>query len=195
MRAKEFIKEIKSGELNNPNIPDFTNAKHECDIDGYQVMSAVWNGYYVLGILDENNKPKSYVIVEPENNGLCKFREIYTDPIYRRLNLAAIILMALKKLNIKLLLDVNEVVSDSARKLILSMVKNGRLQPSLLNGTTLSYNELKDIFDIAYSNKYSIILEGEKFMDWERRYRKDEVLSERWRLRGPVNIARELYED
>lgn len=186
------LSEIESGELNNPNIPVFGNPKHECDIDGYEIMSDMWNGYYVLGILDDKNIPKSYVILEPENNGTNKLREIYTNPLYRGKNLASTILLCLKgKLNIRLLLAHDEVVSQDARKLILNMVKNGRLTAALSDGSPISTDNLEDIFSKFGKTDYDIFLESQSFMDWERRYRKDEILSERWRLR---NNSNELYD-
>lgn len=188
------ISEIFSGELLDPNIPVFNHSKHECDMDGFMIMSDLWNGYYVLGILDRDNTPKSYVIVEPEKNGLCKLREIYTLPKYRGQNLAATLLLSLKgKLGIRLLIDTDEVVSKDARVLILKMVRAGLLTPSLVDGTSVSYDRLDDIFS-QFKSDYAIIIEGCSFMDWERRFRKDEILSERVRLKKIGNYTPPEYD-
>jgi len=177
------LEEIISGELGNPNIPIFSNPKHECDQDGYAIMSDIWNGYYVLGILD-NNIPLSYVILEPEQNGLNKLREIYTDPKHRGNNLAAILLLCLKgKLGVRILLDKDEVVSENARGLILKMVKGNRLHASLPDGKKLSPIELENIFNNVSPSNISIIIEGHNFSDIEPKYRKDLILSERFHLR------------
>ena len=185
------ISEIDSGFLPTSNIPVFNNPHHECDIDGYKIMSSIWNGYYVLGILDTSNIPYSYMIIEPESNGTCKLREIFTDPQYRNKNLAAILLLSIRKLNVKLLLSHNEIVSNSARQLILKMVKNNRLNAKLNNCTLLDYNSLSAIFNIIGKTDDSIIIESQQFLDWECRYRKDEVLAERWRIRDSTT---ELYD-
>lgn len=194
MKANEFTNEAVSGQLNNPNIPLFKNPVHQCDVDGYKIMGDSFAGKYAFGILDDKGVPMSYALVDPEVNGLHKLVELYTSPEYRGKNLAAIILMSLKgKLGVKLLLDADEVVSNDARNLILKMVANKKLHPTTLDGTPISYDDLKVMFS-KFEKTDSIILEGITFMGWEKRYSKDEKLIRRIRLAGTENISRESYD-
>ena len=190
------ITEIVSGSLLNPNIPDFSKSTYECDMDGYKIMSTIWKGYYALGILDENNNPMSYCIVEPEKDGYNRFVEIYTTPQHRGKNFAAIILLALKgKLGIKLRIDPDDIVSKNGRALILAMIKNGRLQPALLDGTKLSYDQVSDMFNELVKTDSTLILEGHNIK--YKKYDNDETLHPMWYIRENVlpNGIKELYEE
>ena len=164
MKAKDIgvdITEIISGELTNPNIPDFSNSTYECTTDKYDIMGCMWKGYYVFGILDKNNKPKSYCILKPPNNNISHFIEVYTDPQYRNKNLAGIIILAIKgRLGLKLLIDKTDTVSKSGRNLLLKMCKNGYLDPIDENGKKIPISDLEDIFNTLGQTNHSIIFEG-----------------------------------
>ena len=190
------MKEIVSGSLPIPNIPDFSKSTHECDMDGYKIMSTIWKGYYALGILDEHNNPMSYCIIESEKDGYNRFVEIYTLPEHRGKNLAAIILLALKgKLGIKLRIDPDDIVSKNGRSLILAMIKNGRLQPALLDGTKLSYDQVSDIFNELVKTDITLILEGHNIK--YKKYDKDETLHPMWYIRENISMngIEEFYKD
>lgn len=195
MKSREFIKEIISGELRTPNIPDFTNAVYQCDTDGYKVMGTSYKGHYAFGILDDDGQIMSYILTEPEQAGLYPFREIYTMPNYTGKNLAAILFISMKKIGIKLWLRPTEVVSIPARNVISKLVKNGRIKAFKMDNSPINYDELKLMFDKIGETSDELIIESSGFMDWEKRYRKDEILTERWRLRGDEALKNELYPD
>lgn len=184
------VDEIVSGELINPNIPEFNDPSHVCDMDGYQIMQDTWKGVLVFGILLPDNTPKSYLILEPEKEGKCTFREIYTLPEFRGSSLGAILLLAMKgKLGISLVLDKAEVVSDDARSLIQKMTNNGRIHPRLLDGTLLSPAKLKRIF-AKFADDTTIIIEGHEIN--QPKFNKDRVIAERWYIRSYT--GRERYD-
>jgi hypothetical protein len=191
--------EIVSGEMDNPNVPIFNNPEHVCDNDGYPIMTDIWNGYRIFGILDDQSgKTMSYVVLEDmHKDNLFHFWEIYTMPAARGKNLGGIILTALRgKLGIRLFIDKNDVVSDLGRSLILNLVKNNRIDVSSQGGVKLSYDDLKVIFDKPRCSN-SLIIEGCEFMSYETKFHKDQILSIRWRLRDPKTgspLANELYD-
>jgi len=184
------VSEISSGSLVNPNIPEFLNPVHVCDMDGFKIMQDEWNGYSVFGILADNNQPKTYVIVSPMNGSTYKFVEIHTIPKYAGQNLGAILLYALKaKLGIKLLLSKDEVVSLPARMLILKLVKNNRITATTVDGNLISISELNDIFSTLGDSPYEMILESQ--CSNQPKFNKDLILSERWYIRNSEN---EIYD-
>jgi hypothetical protein len=177
------LSEIASGSLANPNIPDFLNPVHVCDMDGYQIMHDTWKGYQVFGILDENNLPKTYIITSPVNESTLKFVEIHTVPAHAGQNLGAILLYALKaKLGIKLLLSKDEVVSIPARSLIMKLIKNNRLAATKVSGEPLSADEVINIMNTMGDSNHELILESQ--VSNQPKFNKDLVLSERWYLRN-----------
>lgn len=155
------VNEILSGTLSDPNIPDFTHYEKECVTDGYEIVSTTFKGKYALGILDDNKQPMTYCLIDPAVDGINRLYEIHTLPEYRGKNLAGILLLALKgELGLKLMIDKNDILSVEGRRLLYNMCRTRKMSAKLHDGTQISLDNLKEIFNDTFDNDYTLIFEG-----------------------------------
>lgn len=154
------LDEIVGGTLDNVNVPEFKNPKKVAIIDGYNIMSDVYNGYDILGILDDNSNPMSYCLLQKLTSGMNRLVEIHTLPAYKGNNLGACILSASHELGLILVLLPTDMVSIDGRNLIKRMVANKRLIAKDGNGNVLSIEELATMVNTTHDTADAIILEG-----------------------------------
>lgn len=152
------------------NLPTFDPIYSK--IVGTQDTVDVWGSrerkdVEIFGFRDTANKVIAYLIIDeyPAAENTFKLREIWVSPEHRGNSLGTgLLIFLIRKLNLKLLLASNEIVSDDARKIIKKAVNKKLFKASINKDVTLSIalNDLtkNDIEITLYERKEHYRLYG-----------------------------------
>ena len=155
------INEIEYGHWNKPSLPEkqqFNDSSMIGIFDGYDIHQ--WKNYIL--ILDEQQRYKGYIRVTPNSNGNLIFNEAYVTEQHRRKGIGSIlVLFVLRKLNKKLILAPDEIVTDDSRSLFFQLLKMNKISISN-DGQRLSLNDFGKICADSTDNNLELVIEGKQ---------------------------------
>ena len=155
------------GSLPNANIPSFDPrySKVVGKFDGYDI----WGSREIpnrdtFGIRDSDGSVLSLCGIESNVvSGTHKLMELWTAPSQRGRGLATILLLFLmRKIQIKLLLAHDEILSADARLIILKGLTAGKFKATNTEHELLSIDQIQSMFSVVTLTKFSVILTESK---------------------------------
>lgn len=151
------LNEIDFGALPNPTVPEeleIDNYTKEGKFDNYEIVSVHIDKWFYF-ILDSNSQYMGYVILG--NND--EFLELYVAKRYRRMGIASsIILFLLRKLNKKLKLMPDMILSKDSREVLSKLAEVGKVKVSSNNGY-LSKEQATKVFADESPNDIALVIE------------------------------------
>ena len=153
-------------------------------MDGYDIWgSRELRSFEIYGIRN-NDEVIAYVIIEEASiDGANKLRELWVDPTFRGKSLAAcLLLFLLRKLQLKLLISHDEVVSLQARDFILKSLRASKFKALSRDGNELSHDLVAKMFSQLGKTDDELILTEER-VSWYL-FGDTTLLKEPWYARG-----------
>lgn len=151
------------GSLPIPNFPSFDPrySKIVGQFDGYDV----WGSREIpnrdtFGIRDKANETIALCGIDSyPTNGAHVLKELWTSPAYRGKGFATmLVLFLLRKVNVRILLAHNEILSDDARTVILKGLRSFKFKAFTTKGERLDILDVQKMFAQLGTTSDEIIL-------------------------------------
>lgn len=149
--------------LDPPNKPTF-DPKYSKVVGTFDGMD-IWGsreipGFDVFGIRDSGGLVLAYIIMSSDSGSDAhRLRELWTSTIARGRGYATILLLfVLRKLNRRLLLSHDEVVSDDARSFILKGAVANKFKVYDNNGRLVPVDVLHQVFSVLGKTDTELVL-------------------------------------
>ena len=124
--------------------------------DGMDIYSTALNGLQYFLILNPDKTYKGYIAVKPG----CLFNEAYVTESNRRRGICSIlILFILRKLNKKLTLAADEIITDDSRRLFFKLSQTNKITVTSEN-KPINIETLGKIFAGTEDNDLTLVIEG-----------------------------------
>lgn len=152
------INEIEYGHWNKPSIPETSKIDGTVigTFDGLDIFTVSLNGLKYFLILNPDKTYQGYISVRP---GFI-FNEAYVTEKHRRRGVCTIlILFVLRKLNKKLTIAPDEILTDDSRQLFYNLAQSNKIKIKVRN-KLIDLLMLSKIFIDVDDNNIKLVIEG-----------------------------------
>jgi len=158
------LSEIEYGYWNKPRLPEneaIENATVLGEFDGIQIHSITKVGYTYFLILNADLTYEGYVEVQQRGTELS-FTGLYVNQSSRNRGIASmLILFILRKLQKKLVINFDEIITDDSRGVFYKLLVNNKIKVSADN-KLLSADTLRTLFTDISDNDTVLVIESKK---------------------------------
>ena len=154
------INEILVGQWNAPSIPEETTIPLNIigTYDGFDIhmLSSADRQYFL--IIDSDQKYMGYIAFKPSRKNLIFYEAYVTQQNRRRGICSILILFVLRKLNKRLVLSSDEIITVDSRQLFYQLASTGKIKISK-NRKPVDLQMLSKIF-MDDDNNIELVIEG-----------------------------------